>query len=246
MTIVSDKPAATPTYARVGQTNWRYLKTIALAVCSAGLYLYYQSCQLQKALQCGKMNDAEDAIRKGGWWIYQYTIGSDDIRRLAFTNQVESIKLIAAQILFDPKLVNGGSNAANALIEARDIKVPDYEKLNVLKRILPESSHPRTIVDLERAAITRDAERIFADQVKEPESDRLSEQYLEYIFNECREDPKCSVETYINAIYDRFPLWREDPDHAPIPKKDLTAYYSKRIRLPYSALVNFGKITTLI
>ncbi len=237
---------ATHSHTRIEQTNWRYLKTIAFAVCSFGLYLYYQSCQLQKALQSGKMNAAEDAIRKGGWWVYQHTIGSDDIRSLAFTNEIESIKLIAAQILFDPKAANGGSNAADALIEARDINVQDYEKLNVLKEILPESIHPRTTVDFERAAITRDAERIFANQVKEPETDRFSEQYLEYIFNECREDPKCSVETYINAIYDRFPSWREDPDHAPIPKKDLTAYYNKRIRQPYSALANYGRITSLI
>lgn len=203
MTIVLHKPAgaaAATTYSRIEQTNWRYLITVVLAVGSFGLYLYYRSRQLQKALQTGKINDAEDAIKKGGWWLYQHTIGSDDIRSLAFTNEIESIKLIAAQILFDHNAANGGSNAANALIQARDINVTDYEKLNVLKKILPESSHPRTTVDCERAAITRDAERIFANQVKEPETDRFSEQYLEYIFNECREDPKCSVETYINAI----------------------------------------------
>ena len=89
---------------------------------------------------------------------------------------------------------------ATAFTISSCVSKTDYEKLNVLKKILPESSHPRTTVDCERAAITRDAERIFANQVKEPETDRFSEQNLEYIFNECREDPKCSVETYINAI----------------------------------------------
>jgi hypothetical protein len=287
MTVLLPPPvanaAAPPTYEKIVPTNWRYLKNIVLAIFTGSLYLFYQSHQLQKALQCGKIEAAKEAMSKGGWWVYQHTIRSDDFRSLAFTKETESIKLIAAQILFDSKLTSGGSSAANALIEARDIGVDHYNELKILEKILPLTTVNKTAVDMNRAAILREAERIFVKDIGEPEPDDLSHQYLEKILDDCRTieendrlqtfikmacgsfpdyknnpesrsfltefydarfspikfassilhhcrtEPDCTVDTFINAIYAKFPSLKTNDSKKFYSRESLTAFYNKKI-----------------
>lgn len=103
------------------QRSWGdCLFTILMAISVVGLF--YQSWKLQEALQCGQTKEAEERLRKGGWFWYKHTINSNDIRELAKDGRFASIKLIKDQILFNKKDPTGGSNAATALIEARDLR----------------------------------------------------------------------------------------------------------------------------
>lgn len=90
-----------PVYSKIELTTVQKLKIVFCAIVTCGGYLLYQSHQLQKALQTGKISEAEQAIQRGGWYLYNHVIGSDDVLSLALTREVEALKFLFAQIQFE-------------------------------------------------------------------------------------------------------------------------------------------------
>lgn len=126
-----------------------YLFTALMVISVVGLF--YQSWKLQEALQSGLVNEVEERIRKGGWLLYKHTINADDIRSLAKDNKCASLRVIRNQIDFDIQDPTGGSNAAQALIVARDLR-DSSEKIHknadrvcsVVLKALPYNTFPET------------------------------------------------------------------------------------------------------
>ncbi len=235
----STTPSPTPSsseadYSKIELTAGRIALNIIFGVFTAGLYLAYQSWRLQKALQCGKVEVAQKAIEKGGWWLYKHTVNSDDFRSLALTNEIDSIQLIAAQILFDSESATGGSSAAEAFIIARDQNDVDYDKLTILKEILPYTALQETTLDTTYAAVTDSPERIFVHQVRRPKKDRFTDDYLSHILSYCRENIGCTVDTFIQEVYERIPSWKES-ESEPLYRAVLRKFYRKKFNLLQSS-----------
>lgn len=231
---LTHSPSPTPStassetvYSRMELSTGQIALNIIFGVFTAGLYLAYQSWQLQKALQCGQIETAQKAIEKGGWWLYRHTIESDDFRSLALTDEIQSIQLITAQILFDSKSATGGSSAAEAFIIARDQNVDGYDKLGILKKILPYTDLPQTTVDTTYAAAGT-TDRIFVHEVRRPKKERFSDDYLYHILSLCGKE--CTVDTFIEAIFERFPSWKE-PESESLSRVFLKKFYRKKINL---------------
>jgi len=225
MSVIADPglrppPIAAPEprqYAKIPQDIEKTWKLACAIIFSIGLYLGYlvwQSSKLRNALQTGKISAAEEAIKRGGWWFYD--VKSEDIRRLALKNEIESIKLIKAQIHFDKTVASGGSEEAKAFIVARD----DMREVQpILQDILSEDEQPKTTPDPMNIAGSSTF-RVFEKEA-ELEFDPFFTNYLAELYSKNKDDRV----RFIHTFYDSFPSCRTNTANLISSRIALTEYY---------------------
>lgn len=131
-------------YTKIVTSCWAYIPII----CTLGLFTLIQTYRFQNALSSGDVETAKNALLLGA---VKYTT-INKILKLAHTNQIESIKLLVAQInIFNKKQGHGNRifnpdrlpYSVEAFISARDDHQEGQNK--TLLEILPNEVIDRTV-----------------------------------------------------------------------------------------------------